>query len=92
MIFPSLGATHEHMRQDRDLFVRILEQNIQQGAKKNFNITNTESVTDPYSTFGTPFDYKSVMHYVVLKNDSSQVIYKLMQRAHMPSKYYRACN
>ena len=67
MIFPSLGATHEHMRQDRDLYVRILEQNIQQGAKKNFNITSTESVTDPYSTFGTPFDYKSVMHHVVLK-------------------------
>ena len=55
------------MRRDRDLFVRILEQNIQQGAKKNFNITSAESVTDPYSTFGTPFDYKSVMHHVVLK-------------------------
>ena len=55
------------MRWDRDRFVRILEQNIQKGAKKNFNITSTQSVTDPYSTFDTPFDYQSVMHHVVLK-------------------------
>ena len=55
------------MRWDRDRYVRVLEQNIRQGAKKNFNITSTESVTDPYSTFGTPFDFESVMHNVVLK-------------------------
>ena len=59
-----LGATHEHMRWDRDGFVRILDQNMLQGAKKkNFETTST----DAYSTFGTPFDYQSVMHHVVLK-------------------------
>merc|ERR1712192_133718 len=63
----ALGAAHEMMRWDRDRYVRILEQNIQKGAKKNFNITSTESVTDPYSTFGTPFDFESVMHNVVLR-------------------------
>ena len=55
------------MRWDRDRYVRILEQNIRRGAKKNFNITSAESVTDPYSTFGTPFDFESVMHDDVLK-------------------------
>ena len=59
-----LGATHEHMRWDRDGFVRILDQNMLQGAKKkNFETTST----DAYSTFGTPFDYLSVMHHVVLR-------------------------
>ena len=59
-----LGATHEHMRWDRDGFVRILDQNMLQGAKKkNFETMST----DAYSTFGTPFDYQSVMHHVVLK-------------------------
>ena len=52
------------MRWDRDGFVRILDQNMLQGAKKkNFETTST----DAYSTFGTPFDYQSVMHHVVLK-------------------------
>ena len=62
--YGALGATHEHMRWDRDGFVRILDQNMLQGAKKkNFETTST----DAYSTFGTPFDYQSVMHHVVLK-------------------------
>ena len=51
------------MRWDRDRYVRILELNLKPGAKKNFNITSTST----YSTFGTPFDYKSVMHHDVLK-------------------------
>ena len=50
------------MRWDRDGFVRILDQNMLQGAKKkNFDTKST----DAYSTFGTPFDYKSVMHHAV---------------------------
>lgn len=67
IVIPSSGAAHEHMRWDREVHVKILEQNMLQGAKKNFAVTSTRSVADPYSTFGTPFDYQSVMHYVVLK-------------------------
>ena len=63
MVVPSLGATHEHMRWDRDGFVKILHQNLLPGAEKNFD---TKSA-DAYSTFGTPFDYDSVMHHAVLK-------------------------
>ena len=69
MVAPSSGAAHEHMRWDRDGFVKILEENIQQGAKKNFK-TKT---TDAYSTFGTPFDYESVMHHVVLKMATQRI-------------------
>ena len=60
---PSSGATHEHMRWDRDGFVKILHQNLLPGAERNFD---TKSA-DAYSTFGTPFDYDSVMHHAVSK-------------------------
>ena len=73
-VISSSGATHEHMRWDRNGFVNILEQNMQQGAKKNFDITSTQSLADPYSTFGTPFDYESVMHHVVLKNGNTNIL------------------
>ena len=67
------------MRWDRDHFVRILEQNMLPGAKKNFDITSTGSVADPYSTFNTPFDYQSVMHHVVLKMAKTKVFSKYLQ-------------
>ena len=75
MVAPSSGAAHEHMRWDRDGFVKILEENIQQGAKKNFKTKST----DAYSTFGTPFDYQSVMHHVVLKMAKTKVFSKYLQ-------------
>ena len=57
------GATHEHMRWDRDGFVKILHQNLMPGAERNFDTKSG----DAYSTFGTPFDYDSIMHRAVLK-------------------------
>ena len=57
------GATHEHMRWDRDGFVKILHQNLLPGAERNFDTKSG----DAYNTFGTPFDYESVMHRAVLK-------------------------
>ena len=62
-VFPSSGATHEHMRWDRDGFVKILHQNLLPGAERNFDTKSG----DAYSTFGTPFDYDSIMHRAVLK-------------------------
>ena len=56
--------------------VKILEQNMLQGAKKkNFETKST----DAYSTFGTPFDYQSVMHHVVLKMAKTKVFSKYLQ-------------
>ena len=53
------GATHEMMRADRDLHVKILFENIEPGFEQNFK----KKGTDLYSTRDTPFDYDSIMIY-----------------------------
>ena len=55
----SQGATHEMMRADRDLYVKILFENIEPGFERNFK----RKGTDLYSTRDTPFDYDSIMIY-----------------------------
>lgn len=52
----ALGMVHEHMRADRDSFVRIHSENIEVGAEGNFS-PSVNFVS--YSTY----DYESVMHY-----------------------------
>ena len=47
------------MRADRDLYVKILLQNIKAGGEKNF----LKKETDLYSTRDTPFDVDSIMIY-----------------------------
>jgi len=55
----ALGAMHEHMRPDRDLFVSINYENIQPQATSNFAMVHSSS-----QSFGnTPFDTSSVMMY-----------------------------
>ena len=68
MVVHYLGGTHEHMRWDRDGFVKILRQNLLPEAERNFDTKSG----DAFSTFGTPFDYDSVMHDAVL-NMAAQV-------------------
>jgi len=58
-IMHALGFVHEQQRTDRDKYVKILWDNIEDEEKKhNFNKT-TRQVT----TLGHPYDMKSVMHY-----------------------------
>ena len=45
------------MREDRDKFVKILEENLTPNSKKNFD----KKFGDEYNSHNTPFDYKSVM-------------------------------
>ena len=52
------GATHEQNREDRDEYVRIVEDQIIEESKKNF-----EKKDALFSSYGTPYDYDSVMHY-----------------------------
>ena len=52
------GASHEHNREDRDRYIDILEANILEEGDKNFQKRETL-----YSSFGTPYDYASIMHY-----------------------------
>lgn len=55
----AIGFQHEQTRPDRDSFVSILSQNIQNGVAYNFmKYTNAQ-----VDTYGVDYDYTSVMHY-----------------------------
>ncbi|XP_065359198.1 hatching enzyme 1.2-like [Calliphora vicina] len=53
----ALGFLHEQNREERDSFVNIQYQNIQQSAMSNFDRAAKTLA------FGVPYDYGSVMHY-----------------------------
>ncbi|XP_068449912.1 hatching enzyme 1.2-like [Clinocottus analis] len=52
----ALGFWHEQSRNDRDAFVKIHFENIQEGQERNFGRLETNNLNVPY-------DYGSVMHY-----------------------------
>ncbi|XP_070580371.1 zinc metalloproteinase dpy-31-like [Ptychodera flava] len=52
----ALGFFHEQSRPDRDDFVEVNFDNIQEGKEHNFNVK-------PMTTQGVHYDYGSVMHY-----------------------------
>nr|XP_014347712.1 PREDICTED: astacin-like metalloendopeptidase isoform X1 [Latimeria chalumnae]XP_014347713.1 PREDICTED: astacin-like metalloendopeptidase isoform X1 [Latimeria chalumnae]XP_014347714.1 PREDICTED: astacin-like metalloendopeptidase isoform X1 [Latimeria chalumnae] len=51
-----LGFFHEHVRSDRNKYVRIQWKNIGEGFKDNFTPAKLNNL-------GLPYDYRSVMHY-----------------------------
>ena len=53
----AVGLLHEHVREDRDKYVKVLWQNIQTGQSYNFNQSITTS-----DDIGS-YDYSSIMHY-----------------------------
>merc|ERR1719193_1091723 len=53
----AIGLHHEQTREDRDNYLQVLENNIIPDQRFNFE------KQEGYSTFGTPYDYCSVMHY-----------------------------
>lgn len=55
-ILHALGFHHEHTRQDREQYVRVLHHNIMEGKEKNFHIVHG-------NTFNLPYDLLSIMHY-----------------------------
>lgn len=71
----ALGFYHQQSTYDRDDFVTIVEENIQDGKQHNFNKYLTTTVTD----FGVRYDYDSVMHYSSLafsKNGEMTIVPK----------------
>ncbi|XP_034038518.1 meprin A subunit beta [Thalassophryne amazonica] len=55
----ALGFWHEQSRADRDDYVKIMWENIQEGKEHNFNSYNDTTS----SSLGVPYDYGSMMHY-----------------------------
>ncbi|XP_070767905.1 meprin A subunit beta-like [Enoplosus armatus] len=55
----ALGFYHEQSRYDRDDYLTIAFENIQEGFENNFRKVENEAST----THGVPYDYLSVMHY-----------------------------
>lgn len=56
----ALGFLHEQERPDRDQYVTILKENLQDGWK---TVLDKPKDTWNYDTSGTPYDYLSIMHY-----------------------------
>jgi len=56
----SLGFVHEQTRPDRDNYVRIMFENVQEDMKHNFE----KNPQGALQSFGLPYDFDSVMHYV----------------------------
>merc|ERR1719446_1859301 len=50
---------HEQSRTDRDTYVRIALENVQDDREGNFASYSASQIT----AFGEPYDYQSVMHY-----------------------------
>nr|XP_046228187.1 meprin A subunit alpha [Scatophagus argus] len=69
----ALGFYHEQSRSDRDDYVKIWWDQIEEGKAHNFNKYEDDFITD----LNTPYDYESIMHYRPLsfnKNESIPTI------------------
>ncbi|XP_026196444.1 meprin A, alpha (PABA peptide hydrolase), tandem duplicate 2 [Anabas testudineus] len=69
----ALGFYHEQSRADRDDYVKIWWDQIEEGKEHNFNKYEDDFITD----LNTPYDYESIMHYRPLsfnKNESIPTI------------------
>uniref|UniRef100_A0A665V0V4 Meprin A subunit n=1 Tax=Echeneis naucrates TaxID=173247 RepID=A0A665V0V4_ECHNA len=72
-VLHALGFYHEQSRSDRDDYVKIWWDQIEEGKQHNFNKYEDDFVTD----LNTPYDYESIMHYRPLsfnKNESIPTI------------------
>ncbi|RXG61547.1 Zinc metalloproteinase nas-4 [Armadillidium vulgare] len=58
-MYHALGFFHEQSRTDRDDFVNINWDNIEEGMETNFNLYGPDVTND----FSTDYDYGSLMHY-----------------------------
>ncbi|XP_044592559.1 dorsal-ventral patterning tolloid-like protein 1 [Cotesia glomerata] len=54
-----VGFYHEHEHPDRDLYVQIMEHNVERGHRQEFGKYSHDEV----DTLGQPYDYRSIMHY-----------------------------
>jgi hypothetical protein len=55
----ALGLYHEQMRADRDTYVTIYYQNIDEEFHSQFD----KMFANEYDSYAKPYDYESIMHY-----------------------------
>jgi len=55
----AIGFFHEHVRPDRDSYIRVVESRIKEGKEHNFMKLTTNDI----NSLGVQYDYDSVMHY-----------------------------
>lgn len=60
-IMHTLGFFHEHSRPDRDEYLNIFLENVEENKKYNFVKLNASQY--PYDVAEFPFDFKSIMIY-----------------------------
>jgi hypothetical protein len=83
-ILHSLGALHEHTRNDRSRFVEINMDNVIPTARHNFDTFPPTQVSTP-----TAYDFNSIMHYhptafgIVENGIPRQTIFRLSNRSDM---------
>uniref|UniRef100_A0A0N5C2U7 Zinc metalloproteinase n=1 Tax=Strongyloides papillosus TaxID=174720 RepID=A0A0N5C2U7_STREA len=71
----ALGIDHEHNRIDRNQYVTIMTDNVDESLISDFSISSPLNS----NTFGLPYDYGSIMHYDMdsfTKNNGSTIIPK----------------
>ncbi|XP_018416719.1 PREDICTED: embryonic protein UVS.2-like [Nanorana parkeri] len=56
-ILHALGLQHEHVRKDRDNYIKVLWDNIEDGYASSYEISDTLNIDL------TKYDYESIMHY-----------------------------
>lgn len=57
----AIGMKHTMERNDRDNYIEIMYENINPDSRRNYDTTAMKNQSYPY--YGTPYDYKSIMHY-----------------------------
>ncbi|GFS23801.1 low choriolytic enzyme-like [Elysia marginata] len=55
----AVGFVHEHMRPDRDSYIKIISDHIPKPIRNNFGKLASSQI----NSHGVPYDYNSVMHY-----------------------------
>ena len=56
-----IGLVHEMERADRDFYIDVHFENMNEASVRNFYTTKQKNMT--YNLYGTPYNYKSIMHY-----------------------------
>ena len=60
---PLTGFWHEQMRPDRDNYIDVVLDNVEDDARGNFIKLKDHKFDTSRSDSSTPYDFKSIMHY-----------------------------